>query len=117
MTIKELIDQLDIQVRQTFDEYNDLHRQLHQYGYKDLSDEDHAKAVYLIGLIDDKYAEIHPAFSYVGQRYEHVAKVVHSHLDWVERLKKAVSMTGTKEQAEEILKRAQQKPQELNIVH
>jgi uncharacterized protein YoxC len=117
MTIKELIDQLDTQVREVFDEYNDLHRQLHQYGNRVLNDEDYKKGLHLMELIQDKYAEIHPAFNYVGIRYEQVAKAVHTHTDWIEKLKQASSMTGTKEQAEEILKRGNQKPQELNIVH
>jgi len=118
MTIQELVNQLDDQIKKSHEEYNELFRQLHQYSNRILDDEAFKKAQILLGDIQDKYEELHPAFNYIGRRYEFVCKVVNAHYDWCEKLKQTSQMTGTKEQAEDIL-RNHKEPQggEINIVH
>lgn len=94
MTIVELVKELDEKLTTTNEEYHALFKELTPLSGRVLGDEDYKKGIEILNKIQDKYAEMHPAFNFIGTRYQFAKNSVDSYYDWIKKLEANVSMQG-----------------------
>lgn len=89
MDIQKMINELDQESNRIYEEYVLLHRELDHHRGKQIDDTNLPEVNRLLKEIQEKFAEVYPAYYWVAQRNQFAVNAVNSYNDFIELLKKA----------------------------
>lgn len=87
-TIEKLTNELDKLIVQTWQEYLDLHKELDTHRGKPIDDTNLPEVNRLLKDIQEKFAELYPAYHFIATRHEHVVNATNGYNEFIEALKK-----------------------------
>lgn len=87
--IEQLTNDLDMAINQAWDEYIKLHEELDTHRGKPLSDTNLPEVNRILGDIQEKFAQLYPAYNFIATRHQYVTNAVTGYEDFIETLKKA----------------------------
>ena len=88
MEIKDLVIALDAQMTSGYEEFSKMMEELGQYRGRALEESEVPTVNDLLKRIQFKFAEIYPAYHFIGHRYQHVTNVVNGYNEFLEMLQK-----------------------------
>lgn len=87
-TIETLTHELDTLIVQTWQEYLDLHKELDTHRGKPIDDTNLPEVNRLLKDIQEKFAELYPAYHFIATRHQHVSNATNGYNEFIEALKK-----------------------------
>lgn len=88
-TIKELVNELELKVTSAYEEYVTLNNELDKHRGKQLSETNLDEVNRLLKDIQDKFAELYPAYHFIAIRHQSTVNVVNAYEGFIESLNKA----------------------------
>lgn len=86
--MKELVEKLNEELTENFNEYLKLHREFDAWRGKALTGDDHVEVNRILGLIQVKFAELYGVYHFIASRYQHAVDTTNKYNDFIEALKK-----------------------------
>lgn len=87
--IKNLTQELDAEITKCYEEYVKLHDELIPYRGKSIDEKDIPEINRILHEIQVKFAELYPAYHFIGFRQEHVNNAVNSYNSFIDAIKSA----------------------------
>lgn len=88
LLIEKLTNELDTEITRVWGEYVDLHSELDKHRNKPIDDSNLDEVNRLLKGIQEKFAELWPAYHFVTTRYQYVSNAVTGYNEFIEGLKK-----------------------------
>lgn len=88
-SIEQLINQLDTVVNKLWTQYLSLHEELNSHRGKPIDDTNLPEVNRILGEIQDTFAELYPAYSFIATRYQYASNAVTQYNEFIESLKSA----------------------------
>lgn len=88
-SIKEIVDQLGVEMNRVYGEYTDLHKELDTHRGQTLTETNIPEVNRLLKEIQDKFAYLYPAYHFIAIQHQYVTNAVNSYNDFIEGIKKA----------------------------
>ena len=87
--IEKLVKELDTEINRAWSEYLDLHTQLDTHRGKPIDDTNLPEVNKLLKDIQEKFAELYPAYHFIAMRHEYVSNATNYYNEFIETLKKS----------------------------
>lgn len=88
-TIEKLTNDLDAAITQAWSDYIDLHKELDTHRGKPIDDTNLEVVNNLLKTIQEKFAQLYPAYHFIATRHQHVSNAVTQYNEFIETLKKS----------------------------
>lgn len=98
--LKRLVSELDEEMNRVYTEYTELHKELDRHRGKVIDETNGPVINQLIQSIQDKFAELYPAYHFIAHRHQYVVNATNSFTEFLEQLKKAGAHEIRKEKDE-----------------
>lgn len=87
--LKRLVSELDTEMTRVYTEYTELHGELDRYRGKVLDETTTPEVNRLLQGIQDKFAELYPAYHLIAHRYQYAVNATNDYTNFTEQLEKA----------------------------
>lgn len=87
--IQKLTNELDVEITRIWEEYVQLHKSLDTYRGKPIVDTNLEDVNGLLKQIQEKFAQLYPAYHFIATRHQHVSNAVTEYNEFIETLKKS----------------------------
>ena len=89
LLIEKLTNELDVEITRAWDEYIELHKELDQHRGQPINDTNLDDVNRILKTIQEKFAELYPAFNLIAVRHQYVSNAVTQYNEFIETLKKS----------------------------